>query len=466
MTISVVHISDEQAALLLEVNEGHFIDVKAVDIAPASASKTVAAFANASGGELFIGIDEVVTTNGVVRQWRGFSNEEAANGLIQTLEAMSPLGNHYAFEFLRNAAHVGLVAHITVFKSKDIVTATNGKVFVRRGAQKLPIEGEEAIRRLKYDKGIVSFEDELVDAPCSSLSNSETIIDFMLRIVPSAEPEEWLEKQRVVISGRPTVAGTLLFADEPQALLPKRSAVKVLQYKTKTEAERDTLAFPPATVEGPLYDLIYDAVDKTRTVVESIQKLGTEGLENVAYPEDALHEIITNAVLHRDYSIAADVQVRVYDNRIEIESPGRFPGHVTPQNVLREQFARNPKIVRLINKFPDAPNKDVGEGLNTAFEAMQKLRLKPPTIEERENSVIVTLRHESLGSPEQLVMEYMDSHKEITNAIARDLTGIKSENTMKNVFYRLRNRGLLEQVPGKSGIRAAWRRTTTSGTGQ
>src|SRR5262249_44961132 len=153
--------------------------------------------------------------------------------------------------------------------------------------------------------------------------------------------------------------------------------------------------------------------------------------------EEALHEIVTNAVLHRDYSIAADVQIRIFDDRVEIESPGKFPGHVTPKNVLTEQFARNPKIVRLVNKFPDPPNKDVGEGLNTAFAAMQKLRLKAPMVEERDNSVLVTLRHESLASPEQLVMEYVEIHPEITNLIARDLTGIKSENSMKDVFYRL-----------------------------
>jgi ATP-dependent DNA helicase RecG len=112
----------------------------------------------------------------------------------------------------------------------------------------------------------------------------------------------------------------------------------------------------------------------------------------------------------------------------------------------------------MVNKFPDPPNKDVGEGLNTTFEAMEKLRLKPPVIVERENSVLVTLRHESLGSPEQLVMEYLHEHEEITNPIARELTGIKSENTMKEVFYKLRDRNLLERVPGKFGTRSAWRK--------
>jgi ATP-dependent DNA helicase RecG len=57
--------------------------------------------------------------------------------------------------------------------------------------------------------------------------------------------------------------------------------------------------------------------------------------------------------------------------------------------------------VRIINKFPDPPNKDVGEGLNTAFQAMRKMRLKDPIIDERDNSVLVNIRHERLASPEE-----------------------------------------------------------------
>jgi ATP-dependent DNA helicase RecG len=156
--------------------------------------------------------------------------------------------------------------------------------------------------------------------------------------------------------------------------------------------------------------------------------------------------------------VAADVQVRIFDNRVEIESPGRLPGHVTVQNITKTQFARNPKIIRLINKFPDPPNKDVGEGLNTAFEAMGKLRLKPPVIQEMEGSVQITLHHESLASPEQIVLEYLKSEPEITNAIGRDLTGIKSENSMKGVFYKLREAGELEQTPKIKGKKPSWRR--------
>lgn len=190
--------------------------------------------------------------------------------------------------------------------------------------------------------------------------------------------------------------------------------------------------------------------------------MGPEGLKSVVYPEVTLHEILTNAVLHRDYSIPVDVHARIYDDRIEVESPGRLPGHVTKENILHEQSARNPKIVRLINKFPDPPNKDVGEGLNTAFEAMKKLRLKEPVIEESEHAVTVYIRHTPLASPHDTILAYLDHNAEITNMIARDLTSIRSENFMKNVFLELKSRGMIEPVPGKtSGAKAAWRKTKT-----
>ena len=124
--------------------------------------------------------------------------------------------------------------------------------------------------------------------------------------------------------------------------------------------------------------------------------------------------------------------------------------------------ARDGTIVRLINKFPDPPNKDVGEGLNTAFRAMGRLRLKPPIIEQKEASVVVQIRHEALASPEESVMDYLQNHDSITNRVARELTGIASENTMKEVFYRLRDSGLIERIPGRSAAAAAWRKKASS----
>ncbi len=370
---------------------------------------------------------------------------------------MAPLGNHYQADFLRCDGCPGQILKITVQKTRQIVSASNSIVYVRKGAQKLPISEEGALHRLRLDKGIASFEDETVAIPIDSVANSVTIIEFMISEIPTGEPEAWLRSQFLIENGKPTVAGVLLFSDSPQAALPKRSAVKIFQYRTREEGlDRDTLAFTPITIEGPIYDLVYEAVLETKRIVESIKKIGEQGLENVSYPDETLHEIITNAILHRDYSIPSDVQIRIYDDRIEVESPGRLPGHVTVNNILETQFARNPKIVRLINKFPNPPNQDVGEGLDTAFEAMRKIRLREPTIEERDNSVVVEIRHERLSSPAQIVMEYLENNEKITNAVGREITGLRRDVQMKDVFVALRKSGQIEQVPGKRGRATAW----------
>jgi ATP-dependent DNA helicase RecG len=183
-------------------------------------------------------------------------------------------------------------------------------------------------------------------------------------------------------------------------------------------------------------------------------------LEKIEYPIETLHEIITNAVLHRDYGVADDVHIRIFDNRVEVESPGRLPAHITAKNILKERYSRNGNIVRWINKFPDPPNKDVGEGLNTAFAAMKKLKLKDPVIRETDHSVLVEIRHQRLASPEQMIMEYLGNFPEITNKIVRELTGIGSENKVKSIFYRLAESKQIERVPGKGGGSAAWQRYT------
>lgn len=455
----VIEISTEQRDKIFGLQEDFFCDLKAKEIAPAKLSETISSFANAAGGEIYVGIREHSQRGKKKRIWDGFDDEEAANPFLQMLNSIAPLADFIETSMLAHEGSPGLVLKIEIRKNPSITKATNGKPYIRKGAQKLPVDTEEALDRLKLDKGVTSYEDYAVQADLGDIENSEVIIDFLMNVIPTAEPEVWLQKQRLIKDGSPTVAGTLLFAEEPQAILPKRSAIKIFRYTT-TDAvpTRDQLAFDPITIEGPAYSLIYDAVTKTQEIIEDISKLDRSGLREIQYPPETLHEIITNAVLHRDYSIAADVQIRIFDNRVEVESPGRLAGHITSENILDTQFARNQRIVRLINKFPNPPNKDVGEGLNTAFDAMRKLRLKDPVITETESSVNIVIPHQSLASPEDIVMEYLDGHDEIVNRVARNLCGISSENTMKGVFKRLEAREMIEQVPGRSRFGAAWRK--------
>lgn len=457
MPIATHQISEAQRNQILYREESHFCELKSRDIAPGKLSRTIAAFANADGGELFIGISEDRASG--TRSWQGFENIEAANGHLQPFEQIFPLGNDFEYSFLACDGSAGFVLQVQVRKTQEIKRGTDGEVYLRRGAQNLPVNTPDTLRRLEYTKGLASFESEIVDAPPELIENSVPALEFMLGVVPTAEPGPWLSKQRLLRDDKPTVAGLLLFAETPQAVLAKRSGIKVYRYRTRdSEGSRETLAFTPITVEGHLYAQIHDAVARTTSVVEEIRRLGDKSLEEVQYPNEALHEIITNAVLHRDYSIADDIHIRVFDNRIEVESPGRLPAHITLENILSERFSRNGTIVRIVNKFPDPPNQDVGEGLNTAFAAMRQIGLKPPRIEERANSVLVSIRHEPLASPEQLILEFLEENDSIRNRQARNVCNVGADYVIKRIFGQLVDRGLIEQIPGTERSTTAYRR--------
>jgi ATP-dependent DNA helicase RecG len=137
------------------MDEGHFCDLKSIDIRPARMTVTASAFANADGGELFIGIDEDTRTGN--RLWRGFSNQEAANAHVQVLDSLFPLGSDFQYSFLTCDTENGLVLKADIRKTQSIRRSSDGAVYVRRGAQNLPVNTPEALRQLEYVKGLATF---------------------------------------------------------------------------------------------------------------------------------------------------------------------------------------------------------------------------------------------------------------------------------------------------------------------
>lgn len=456
MPIPVIELTAADRDKILALQEGHFCDMKGTAIQPSKLTRTMSALSNTEGGEVYVGIEEDKRSR--VNTWKGFRVQEDANGHIQAFEALFPLGDGYEYSFLRAAPDPDLILKIEVGKSRDVKLASDGKAYIRRGAQNLPVDSAEALLRLQRNKGLVSYETEPVNAEPASITNSAVTLEFMLQVVPTAEPEPWLRKQQILQDDKPTVGGIVLFAEEPQSVLPKRTGIKVYRYKTSaSEGTRESLDGDPLSIEGHAYKQIFEAVRVSAEIIESVRVNTPEGLESVKYPITALHEIITNAVLHRDYSIADDIHIRIFDNRVEVLSPGMLPAHITPENILDERFARNATIVRLINKFPDPPNKDVGEGLNTAFSAMREMKLKVPEIEQAGGYVKVVLKHEPLATPEEIIVRYLQSNDQITNRIARNLCYIGSENKMKTVLQRLVRKNIIELVPGTTRYSAAYR---------
>lgn len=118
MAIESIEITTEERNKLLKVREGHFIELKSIDIQPSKLTRTLSAFANADGGELYIGISEERKDGVKSRQWRGFTDEELANGHIQIFEALFPLSQYFEYAFTHHKGSDGLVLKIEVQKTR------------------------------------------------------------------------------------------------------------------------------------------------------------------------------------------------------------------------------------------------------------------------------------------------------------------------------------------------------------
>ncbi|MBL7961436.1 transcriptional regulator, partial [bacterium] len=354
----------------------------------------------------------------------------------------------------------GYVLRITIDKSNNVHQTADKSVYVRKGAQSLPVSDAQRITELGYAKGSVSYEDTVIDGCIAEdVVESKAIIDFLKDFSPKSDPLEYAIKENVLDrqTWKPKVSGLLLFAENPHALIPRKSSVKIARYETREDdPERDHLK-ETRTIEGPLYNVINNAVENVIEILSGISIWTVDGIGKANYPSETLWEIVVNAVIHRDYSISDDVQIFIFDDRVEVQSPGRLPGFVTVENILESRYSRNPKLVRSLSRYKNPPNKDIGEGMNTAFQKMKEWKLKEPIVENHENYVKVIISHTPLAQPSELILQFIKQNGQITNKQARDITGIRSENLVKIEFYKLRDADYIEMIPELKGPKAAWR---------
>jgi len=266
------------------------------------------------------------------------------------------------------------------------------------------------------------------------------------------------EASNVVPFVIPQRAAILLFAENPSGLLAGRAAVRLFHYRgSRVEPDPNTnLVRKPITIGGPLIRVISDSLDAVVGELASGIQMGPLGFEIVQkYPLRVLREAITNAVIHRDYRLQTDIHIRLFSDRIEVESPGLFIGPVTTANVGRiGTHARNPLLVGNLREFPAPPNLDAGEGVRMMIGTMKATGLYPPLYftrphTERE-SVTVILLNENRPSAWEQVSDYVDKHGFIGNKEVRRILGTEDTLRASRLLKEWVERGLLEVAnPGR-----------------
>jgi ATP-dependent DNA helicase RecG len=250
-----------------------------------------------------------------------------------------------------------------------------------------------------------------------------------------------------------------------------RADIRLMVYDGKVAVPGATpnLRKAPKTIRGPLIDLIDQAV---RAVLDELSEgltLSSSGFQTRhVYPERVLKEAIVNAVVHRDYRLNRDIFIRIYDDRIEVESPGVFAGGITPANIAKAgSKARNALIASHLREFPLPPNIDAGEGVRMMYAEMALAKLYPPQYRENTDAAVecvtVTLLNLLKPTAWDQISDWLDRHGSIANADVVRIAGVDTLKASK-LLTAWREQGLLEPLPGRGKRNMAYVRATDAHT--
>ena len=447
--------------------------------------ETICAFANTEGGWLAVGIADMKEVKSPdkpqQRLWGLQENAEAIDELQRKCRTQfnPPIEtiSFYRLPCTLRDGSVGHVALVRVGKSERVHSVVDGGTWTRGDATNRQLAASE-ITDLSYRRGERSAESEPVAVPISLLETStwRTFVSSRgMRAGSAAEQLQRIGLAEAVRSAagdeiQPRRAAVLLFAEEPGSLLAAfgtRADIRLMVYAGKEVGSGATpnLRRQPKTFRGPLIEQIDAAV---RDVLDELAQgltLASSGFKTRhKYPERVVKEAIVNAVIHRDYRLNRDIVIRIFDDRITVESPGTLPGTITPANIERARSkARNPLVAQNLREFPIPPNIDDGEGVRMMFGEMAAAHLYPPqyrqTVEAAIEGVAVTLLNEERPPAWVEVSDWIDRNGPIANA---DVCRIARVDTLRasKMLRGWVDRGLLEPLPGRARSNAAYRKPT------
>ncbi len=332
----------------------------------------------------------------------------------------------------------------------------NGGAYLRSGGTDRSMTDYEIFGYISSRGQPKHDEDVITDAVLDDI-DMELIDEYVSRLRATRPRAGYLDGSRedvltrLYICGRtgdmvrPTLAGLLMFGKFPQEFLPQLMMTFVQYYGT-TEEERTPRGerfLDNQRFEGPIPEMIDWAETHILGAMRKSSLIdGVFRRDVLEYPQEALREAIANAVAHRDYSShvrGSYIQIRMFADRLEIQSPGGLFGNVTTENIEEEQSTRNARLMRMMEDIHIVENR--GSGIKAMLHVMREANLEPPAFDDRRTSFRVTFRNHTLMNPDavswlnqfaatplndrqRLALVYLRQHQQINNRDYRRLNRV------------------------------------------
>jgi len=435
-------LTPEEVRTLISQGEGQRLELKRSLAEMERGVRAVAAFANTEGGHLLFGVRD---SGEIIGMTVGRTTRERVVNMIR--DNTDPV-IYPSVEYIGVQGTTVIV--VTVEKSDNKPHLAFGRAYRRVGAVDVQMTRDE-YERLLRDRPGAEYDGQVVaqatkdDIDWDKVERYLALREQVTGRRVTIPPQQVLQARGCLVEAggtlRPTVAGLLLFGVDPQAFL-SRSYITIVRFRGRDTAHgyydrRDLLGTLP------------DVVDAAEVYLwEHIQHGGrVHGLRREdlhEYPRPALRECLVNAVAHRDYRIRGSrIIVSVFEDRIEFNSPGPLPWPVTVENILEQQYSRNPRIVRVL--FEMGYIEEIGMGLDNVYRWLTEAGQPEPALQDTGGSFIITLygldmekalaeeRAEALdlarlGLNERQVeaVLYVREHGRISNRECRELFGVSN----------------------------------------
>jgi len=384
-----------RAAALAALPEDQFFDRKSARVHPRDLAEALIGFANAEGGTVVIGLHD------------GRSEDAAAdprrlNGWRQAALdfTVPPVATQLRLvEWSGAGGRSGSFAVIDVTTSHQVHATVRDEVFLRVGDSNRRLTFAQR-QQLLYDKSQAEFEASTM--PEWSYDDLDpTPLERYAKRVRSRDVRRLLTGRGLLDrSGQPTAGAVLLFGVEPQRAFPN-AYLRVLRYQGRERGVGARLqVLDDRSLEGTLPQQIGAARRVVGRWIPSRTALREDGLFGPvdALPRDVWLEAVVNAVIHRAYDLGGDhIRVEIFDDRMEVHSPGRFPGVTEVRDPLEiPHFARNHRVARVCREL--GFGRELGEGIRRMAAGMRDAGLAPPTIRQYAAGAVVTLSFEALDA--------------------------------------------------------------------
>ena len=384
---------------IVKEDENKLFDRKSSKVKPTDIAPIISAFANAEGGTVVIGVAEKTRE---IEGIDGIGNDSINDLIAAPKDVCIPMPQ-YKEEFLEVINKNGkadrlLLLHIEP-SPEQVVRTINNSTYLRVADRTKELKGDD-LRNLEYSKSVRHYEDEC--HPDASIEDLDTELLSTYREKLHAEDlsyEELLKARGFLKqqkgSNKLTNAAVLLFAKNILQFYPN-CRIRFVRYDgTKARTGVDINIIRDKSIELPILRIIEAAKTFIGNQLREFTALDTvTGKFQIVpeYPEFAWLEGIVNAVTHREYAMSGRyILVSMYDDRLEIESPGKLPSVVTVDNIKETRYSRNPRIARLLTDFGWV--RELNEGVKRIYSDMEKFFLDDPIYSEPEQSVRLVLKN-------------------------------------------------------------------------